>query len=436
MKLSLKASLSFVSDSPPILPAVKTTDDNYQTRAMRKFPLKPLLLATLLSAAPPVFAAPNLDEAIQAAVQRHPLLQQAAAERALGKGYRQQADSWLGGDLSASLSYYSDQIGSDEGYREMEAGVSLPLWMPGQRDARQNLARAIGEQADASTALLRWQVAGEVLELIWSLRLVASDEELADAQWASARQLEKAVERRVGAGELARADLLMVQQDTLSREVEHENARMAMDSAMATWQAYTGLNEVPTLPTDQLPLEKTLHISHPLLQREQRRVAQMTARRDDSRRQRQSAPEMTLYAKRDRGSAQDPFGNSLGAEISLPFGSKYSMAPQVAESEAALAEARMGLASAKRNLELKRVQTHQELKRSKKALALAKRQNQLADTRMTMNQRAFDLGESDLFLLLQARSQAAAAARNLTRSRIEYRRAVSRHNHLLGEVPQ
>ncbi|MCF6211661.1 MAG: TolC family protein [Gammaproteobacteria bacterium] len=403
---------------------------------MRKFFLKPLLLATLLGAAPPAFAAPNLDEAIQAAVQRHPLLQQAAAERALGKGYRQQADSWLGGDPSASLSYYSDQIGSDEGYREMEAGVSLPLWMPGQRDARQNLARAIGEQADASTALLRWQVAGEVLELIWSLRLVASDEELADAQWASARQLEKAVERRVEAGELARADLLMVQQDTLSREVEHENSRMALESAMATWQAYTGLNEVPSLPVDQSPLEKALHISHPRLQREQRRVAQMTARRDDSRRQRQSAPEMTLYAKRDRGSAQDSFGNSLGAEISLPFGSKYSTAPQVAESEAALAQARMGLASAKRSLELKRVQTHQELKRSKKALALAKRQNQLADTRMTMNQRAFDLGESDLFLLLQARSQAAAAARNLTRSHIEYRRAVSRHNHLLGEIPQ
>jgi len=403
---------------------------------MRKFPLKPLLLAALLGVAPPAFAAPNLGEAIQAAVQRHPQLQQAAAERALSKGYRQQADSWLGGDPSASLSYYSDQIGSDYGYREMEVAVSLPLWMPGQRDAKQNLARAIGGQADASTTLLRWQVAGEVLELIWSLRLVESDEELADAQWASARQLEKAVERRVEAGELARADLLMVQQDTLNREVNHENARMALDSVQATWQAYTGLSGVPTLPADQSLLEKSLNTSHPLLQREQLRVAQMTARRDDSRRQRQSAPEVTLYARRDRGNALDSFGNSLGAEISLPFGTQYSTAPQVAESEAALAGARMGLASAKRSLELKQVQINQQLQRSKVALALAERQNQLADTRMTMNQRAFDLGESDLFLLLQARSQAASAARNLTRTRIEYQRAVSRHNHLLGDIPQ
>ncbi|HEB92771.1 MAG TPA: TolC family protein [Gammaproteobacteria bacterium] len=409
---------------------------NHQMRAMYKFSLKPLLLAALLGTAPPVFAAPNLGEAIQAAVQRHPQFQQAASERALGKGYRQQADSWLGGDPSASLSYYSDRVGSDNGYREMEAAVSLPLWMPGQRDARQNLAQAISAQADASMALLRWQVAGEVLELIWSLRLVASDEELADAQWASARQLEKAVERRVGAGELARADLLMVQQDSLSREVEHENTRMARDSATAAWQAYTGLAEVPALPAGQLPLEKNLGISHPLLQREQLRVAQMTARRNDSRRQRQSAPEVTLYAKRDRGSAADSFGNSLGAEISLPFGSKYSTAPQVAESEAALARARMGLAAAKRRLELKQVRIDQELQRSQKALALAERQSQLADTRMSMNQRAFDLGESDLFLLLQARSQAAAAARNLTRTRIEYQRAVSRYNHLLGEIPQ
>ncbi len=403
---------------------------------MRKFPLTPLLLAALLGAAPPVLAAPNLGEAIQAAVQRHPQLPQAAAERALGKGYERQAGSWLGGDPSASLSYYSDQIGSDYGYREMEAGVSLPLWMPGQRDARQNLARAIGDQADASMALLRWRVAGEVLELIWSLRLVASDEELADAQWASARQLEKAVERRVQAGELARADLLMVQQDTLTREVDHENARMALESAMATWQAYTGLSEVPVLPAGQPRMEKDLDTSHPLLRREQLRVAQMAARRDDRRRWRQSAPQVTLYARRDRGSALDPFGNSVGAEISLPFGSKFSTAPQVAEAEAALAQARMGLASARRDLELKRVRIEQELARSKTALALAKRQNQLADARMNMNQRAFDLGESDLFLLLQARSQAAAAARNLTRTRIEYQRAVSRYNHLLGEIPQ
>lgn len=403
---------------------------------MHNFSLRSLLLAVLLGSTPPLLAAPGLGEAIQAAVQRHPQLQQAAAERALSKGYKQQADSWLGGDPSASLSYYSDQIGSDYGYREMEAAVSLPLWMPGQRDARQNLARAIGDQADASMAVLRWRVAGEVLELIWSLRLVESDEELADAQWASARQLEKAVERRVEAGELARADLLMVRQDTLTREVDHENARMALDSASAAWQAYTGLDEVPVLPAGQPLLEKKLDTSHPLLRREQLRVAQMTARRDDSRRRLQSSPEVTLYARRDRGSSLDPFGNSLGAEISVPFGSKFSTAPQVAESEAALARARMGLAAAKRDLELKLVQVEQELKRSKTALALAKRQNQLADARMSMNQRAFDLGESDLFLLLQARSQAAAAARNLTRTRIEYQRAVSRYNHLLGEIPQ
>ncbi len=403
---------------------------------MRKFPLKPLLLAALLGAAAPVFAAPTLGEAIQAAVQRDPQLQQAASERALARGYKRQADSWLGGDPSANLSYYSDQTGSDYGYREMEAAVSLPLWLPGQRDARQNLAHAIGDQADASMALLRWRVAGEVLELIWSLRLAESDEELADAQWASARQLEKAVERRVQAGELARADLLMMQQDTLTREVDHENARMALDSANATWRAYTGLSEVPVLPAGQPLLEKGLDTAHPLLRREQLRVAQVTAHRDDSRRRRQSAPEVSLYARRDRGSSLDPFGNSLGAEISVPFGMKYSTAPQVAEAEAALARARMGLASAKRDLELKRVQVDQELQRTRKALALAERQNQLAGARMTMNQRAFDLGESDLFLLLQARSQAAAAARHLTRTRIEYQRAVSRYNHLLGEIPQ
>jgi len=228
----------------------------------------------------------------------------------------------------------------------------------------------------------------------------------------------------------------MVQQDTLTREVDHENARMALDAAMANWRAYTGLDAVPALPNELTLVEKAVDTSHPLLQREQLRVAQMTARRDVSRQQRLTTPEVILYARRDRGAALDPFGNSVGAEISLPFGTRFSTASLVAESEAALSRAQMGLAAAKRELELKLVGSRQEVQRSKRALALAKRQNQLADARMTMSQRAFELGEIDLFLLLQARSQAASAARGLTRSRIEYQRAVSRHNHLLGEIPQ
>lgn len=381
-------------------------------------------------------ASADLDAVIQSALQRHPDLQRADMERALGQGYRQQADSWLGGDPSVSLSYRTDQVGSDVGYREMDAAVSLPLWMPGQRGARANIAQTISEQADASTDLLRWQVAGEVLEQLWLLHLNDSDEELADTQWASAHQLELAIERRVAAGELARADLLMVQQDTLAREVDHENARMALELAQANWQAYTGQSDVPALPSAEPLLDLEITTGHPLLRREQLRIAQMSARRDDSRRQRQSAPTVTLYAKRDRGNELEAFNQSLGAEISLPFGTRFSTAPQVAESEAALAQAQMRLAAAKRRIELKRVRLRQELSRTQTALALAERQSQLANKRMNMNQRAFDLGESGLFLLLEARSLAATAERSLIRSKIEYQRAVSRYNHLLGVLPQ
>lgn len=406
-------------------------------QSLFRFRLLTLLGTGLLVLASAAQAAPSLEEAVQAAMQRHPELPRAEMQRALGAGYRRQADSWLGGDPSASLLYRSDQIGSDVGYREMEAAVSLPLWMPGQRDARQGVAQAIADQADASTALLRWQVRGDVLEQVWQLRLTESDEELADTQWASAQQLESAVARRVAAGELARADLLMVQQDTLSREVDHENTRMALEAALATWRTYTGLDAIPAMPGNQEPLlGRDFGTDHPLLHREQLRIAQLAARRDDSRRTRQSKPELTLYAKRDRGNVIDPYNNSLGAEISVPFGMAYSTAPRVAESEAALARARMDLAAARRNLELERVRLAQDLSRAQTALQLAERQSRLADERMAMNQRAFDLGESGLFLLLEARSQAASAARSLIRSKIDYQRAVSRYNHLLGVTPQ
>ena len=94
-----------------------------------------LLLLCFLLLPSVVAAGDSFAEAVRASLERHPEYPLYASRREVGAGYRQQADSLLGGDPEISLLAKSDTLGSDDGYREYEAGLSLPLWLPGQRDA-------------------------------------------------------------------------------------------------------------------------------------------------------------------------------------------------------------------------------------------------------------------------------------------------------------
>jgi cobalt-zinc-cadmium efflux system outer membrane protein len=381
-------------------------------------------------------AGDSFAQAVQAALERHPEYPLHASRRQVGAGYRQQADSLLGGDPEISVLAKSDALGSDDGYREYEAGLSLPLWLPGQRDARRGIGESIDSEATGELRFLSWKVAGETLERAWALRLAGSEAAQSERQWESARQLENDVRRRFKAGELARADLLLAQQESLDREATYQEALATLKRERAAWQSYTGWIEAPADLERVEPLSAAPPGRHPRLLAAIGRTDTARARTRDVRIGRHSAPVLTLYAKRDRGIEADPYNNSVGAEISLAFGNAAHAAPRIAEAEAALTEVQVSQAAVQRELELRREQAQQSLEQAGRSLELARQREKLARSRTALTQRAFELGESDLYLLLVARQQSAAAARTLERSRLEKQRAIARYNHTLGEIPQ
>jgi len=165
-------------------------------------------------------------------------------------------------------------------------------------------------------------------------------------------------------------------------------------------------------------------------------VTRALAQVRETRIRRRSNPELSLYLKRDRGAVEEPYNDSVGAEITIPFGSSTQNAPALAEAREELARAEARMMQTRRELNLKRLHAWQELQRAREALALARRRDELARKRMTMSQRAFELGETDLYLLLQAREQAIDAARELERARIQNQRAAARYNLAVGEIPE
>lgn len=395
-----------------------------------------LLLCSMVLSPTTVVAGDSFAQAVQAALERHPEYPLHASRRQVGAGYRQQADSLLGGEPEISVLAKSDALGSDDGYREYEAGLSLPLWLPGQRDARRGIADSIDSEATGELRSLTWKVAGETLERAWALRLAESEAAQGKRQWKSARQLENDINHRFKAGELARADLILAQQESLDREDAYQEALATLKRERAAWRSYTGWTDAPADLERVEPLNAAPEGYHPRLLAAMGRTDTARAQTRDVRIGRRSAPVLTLYAKRERGIEADPYNNSVGAEISLAFGSAAHAAPRIAEAEAALTEVQVSQAAVQRELELHREQAEQALEQAGRTLELARQREKLARSRTALTQRAFELGESDLYRLLVARQQSAAAARTLERSRLEKQRAIARYNHTLGEIPQ
>ncbi len=379
----------------------------------------------------------TLAETITAATERHPRINEAAALQSVADGYRRQADSLVSGDPSLDLGAAGDRFGSDFGYEEYVAGVSVPVWLPGQRKARRQVAERLGAEADRQLTLLRWQITGEVLDRAWALRIAEAEAAQAAKQWEAAIALEKDITRRFDAGELTRNDLLLAQQDVIDTEAAFRASENQVVQVRLAWSSLTGME---TLPDDLDAFARSsgnpVFEQHPRLLAAKARTETAQARARNVRAQRRASPTVGLYAKHDRGIRGDEYTDSLGLELSLPFGSHRQAAPAIAEAEAELLRQRADAALVERELKLALEQAEQAVARSKQQLALAQKKHGYAQDRLRLAQRAFELGEMGLYQLLLARQQAARAERELELRQLELLRDLAKQHHALGVIPQ
>jgi len=394
------------------------------------------LLAILFLAVLPVHAV-TLAEAVQASLERHPEFRLAEARHKVEAGYRQQAESFLGGDPSVTLSATGDTVGSDFGYEEYVVGISLPVLLPGQRSAKVAIADNMGRLADDDRKRLLWQVAGEVLERAWQLRIAHAEFKESTKQWAAARALVQDIRHRHEVGEVSRNDLLLAQQDLITAEAGYQEALNALQKARIAWRNYTGLDAFPDdLETFSARKVEEKPAPHPRLAALVAQVETARARTADARAQRRASPVVSLFAKRDRGDRNQDYTDSLGLEVSMPLGTSAPAAPAIAEAEAELTRAQASLELARRELQLELTKAEQEVARATRLHLLAEQNHRLSLSRLKLAQRAFELGEMDLYQLLLARRQSYQATRELRLRKLEKARALARKNHVSGVIPR
>lgn len=387
---------------------------------------------TLFIAAPT--HAQTLRDAVEKAWEQQPAAQAQTFRTAELAARAKAANAWVPAPPSIGLSERSDRLNRRAGAREVEAELSVPLWLPGQRQRESTLAGAEQDLQRDALDSAKWKLAGEVREAYWQARAADAERIAALRRLDDAVALAADVERRVKAGDLARTDF------NQAKGAEH-SARGAANEADArtarALMAFTTLTGLEALPQgDEAPAVNAPPLTeHPALRQLDRAALAADARLRLAADYRRDNPELTLAYRRERSSSAEAYGGSVTLGIRIPLATDARNEPKVAAANAEYIEARTAHARLKDQLQAELLASQHELLQARAALVLAEERQRLAAENDQLLGKAFTLGEIDLATRLRAAAERYAADADVSRSRLEAGRAVSRLNQALGVLP-
>jgi cobalt-zinc-cadmium efflux system outer membrane protein len=393
---------------------------------------------TLIFPAQAAETPPSIKQAFEAAWARQPEVRAAGARREAVGARRQTADSWLAEPPSLDVSYKTDQLNRDQGSREYEAGLAMPLWLPGERAGQRALAEVEGAALESQLEAVRLRTAGEVREAWWSLALARIDLEAAEARRLNTERLAADVARRVKAGDLSRADGHQADAAVAGAVAEIARSRGTLAETAKRLRSLTGVtvNGAVSAATEPTPSEVNAGDAHPLLKDLAARVATARAARNLAGMQSRANPELRLAATRDRANAGDAWSNTLTLGVRIPFGSDSRQRARVATATAEETEVEAQLAVAQERIAAEIDAARQREEAARARLAAAEQRVRLANESRGFFEKSFRLGETDLPTRLRIESEAAEAEREAARARIELAASVSALRQALGLLPE
>lgn len=374
-------------------------------------------------------------QAVDAAWRRAVVAAEAAGHaRRAGADERAASALWAA-PPALELSHRTDRWQTDAGARESEVGVAVPLWLPGQRAARLAAARADRTAADAAAVAGRHRIAGSVADAAWEVALSRAEANLAGAHVKLLEDLAADVERRVAAGDLARADALAARAELLSARGAQAQAGQRVAAAAARWTALTGLEQAVPISFDLTAEPASPTAEHPALRAAADNVELARRKLDAVRASRRSPPEVVARVRRDEPGRAQPASHSVGVALRLPFGTDDRNEPLTA---AAVTELEVAQALHDRT----RVELRSELATARAAEAAASAQleaetsrSALLRERAALLQNAYRAGETPLPDMLRALSAAGQAEAATERQRAALGLARARVRQALGITP-
>lgn len=343
------------------------------------------------------------------------------------------AHAWLPEPPTLTLSGRSDQIDRNNGLREWEAEVGVPLWLWDQRERAGAVVQGEREAGIRSFAHERWLLAGELREAWWDVRLAQAELDAAELKVTEAGRLEADVARRLKAGDLAPLDLNLARSSAAQAGSERLRAQATLTRAQGQFQALA--RGAPLPDQNELPGAEIAPEQHPQLMNFAAKASAAQARLGQAGGDTRNNPELALTLTRERASDGEPYQNLAKVAIKIPLGSPARNQPRISAANADLIDAQIALDTAQRKLAANAAANRAELDQTSAAATLQQQRLQLAGQSFAWVEKAFQAGQIDLPALIRAETELADARLQAARARIEAGRAVSRYNQTVGILP-
>ncbi len=378
----------------------------------------------------------TLATAVEAAWSRAVASAEAAGISRQAAAEKQASSALWAAPPSVELSHRNDRLQSNNGARETEVALAVPLWLPGQKSAKQQAADSLSSLSQLSETEGKLRVAEVVRELHWQIAELQASQSLSKQQTSTFAAIASDVDKRVKAGDLARADALAAKGELLSAQATQSQAETQLEAAKRQWTALTGLAQTPdaTFASAESPSPRQL-AEHPELLRAEQQIDLARKRLDLVAKSNRSAPELITKFRQDIPGHGQGSAYSLGLAVRIPFGTDDRNAPLQA---AALTE----LDIAQRKEQVLRAQLSARMESAKAAAAASQLQLQterekaaLLNERAKLIRAAFNAGETSLPELLRAASAAAQADYSAARQEAAFGLARARLQQAYGQLP-
>jgi outer membrane protein, heavy metal efflux system len=376
----------------------------------------------------------SLHDVLQKTIARSPQQAVLAAQKFDVLAKQKMATSTLPLSPSVTVYHQNDTLGSGRNERDWQAELELPIWLPKQRDSRAKVAELSADNLTANTEGLQLQVAGALRDAVWDISLNKNEAQLYQQKLVNAQKLEADIQRKYQAGELAKTDLMLVQQETLLAEKNLLRANAELMHARFRYAQLTGLNEIPeNYDETQSSLENFEQSS--LWKAAEAKVSLAKSERDLSVVERRENPQVILNARSAQGAFDTQYNQSVGIKIRIPFDTEVRSAPLLAASEQVVGEAYSQQEKLRLMLEANLHEAEHNLFISKKELSLAEQQFNIAKNSTELAQKAYNLGELDLMSLLRIQSQTFEAEKSYTTRQLQVKWDTARYNQAVGVLP-
>ena len=376
----------------------------------------------------------SLKQVLDKTIIRNPQQYQLNADAYHVSVRQAMAKSWLPNAPAISIYHQNDTMTSARNERDWQVFLEVPIWLPKQRLYRSKVAELSLQDLDSSRESVKLKVAGSVRDALWDIEMNSKQVLLANERIKLANQLELDVDKKFKAGELAKTDLMLIQQERMLAERQLLLTKAELMHARHRYILLTGLNEMPVQFEEGLSPKEDFEQS-PIWLAAQSKVNLAQGESELVESEKRENPQVMVNARNSQGAFDTQYNQSLGFTVRIPLDNPGRSGPLQSQAEKQIANAMTERESLRLAMLADLHEAEHNLNTTKLELEIATRQLEIAREQARLSKKAFALGESDLTSVIRIQAQAFEVENTVALRQTQYQWNIARYNQAVGVLP-